>query len=77
MIGGASSLSQQPPHWAILASAILIAFVAAALPIEAVASAADIMFLLLFIQVLVVLIALRRKRICAEGPAGGTGSGIS
>ena len=35
---------------------------AAALPIEAVASAADIMFLLLFIQVLVVLIALRKKR---------------
>jgi nucleotide-binding universal stress UspA family protein len=45
-----------------LASAVLIAFMAAALPIEAVASAADIMFLLLFIQVLVVLVALRKKR---------------
>ena len=42
--------------------AFLIAFMAAVLPIEAVASAADIMFLLLFIQVLVVLIALRKKR---------------
>ena len=53
---------RKTPHWAILASAVLIAFMAAALPIEAVASAADIMFLLLFIQVLWVLIALRRKR---------------
>jgi amino acid transporter/nucleotide-binding universal stress UspA family protein len=50
------------PHWAILASAVLIAFMAVALPIEAVASAADIMFLLLFIQVLLVLIALRKTR---------------
>jgi amino acid transporter len=50
------------PHWAIAVSAVLIAFMAVALPIEAVASAADIMFLLLFIQVLLVLIALRRKR---------------
>jgi nucleotide-binding universal stress UspA family protein len=53
---------RKTPHWAILASAVLIAFMAAALPIEVVASAADIMFLLLFIQVLVVLIALRKKR---------------
>lgn len=53
---------RKTPHWAILASAVLIAFMAAALPIEAVASASDIMFLLLFVQVLVVLIALRKKR---------------
>lgn len=53
---------RKTPHWAILASSVLIAVMAAALPIEAVASAADIMFLLLFIQVLVVLIALRKKR---------------
>jgi len=54
--------SKKTPHWAILVSAVFIAIMAAALPIEAVASAADIMFLLLFIQVLVVLIALRKKR---------------
>ena len=53
---------RKTPHLAILASGALIAFMAAALPIEAVASASDIMFLLLFIQVLWVLIALRRKR---------------
>jgi amino acid transporter/nucleotide-binding universal stress UspA family protein len=53
---------RKTPYWAILASAVLITVIAAALPIEAVASAADIMFLLLFIQVLVVLIALRKKR---------------
>ncbi len=53
---------RKTPHWAILASAVLIAIMAATLPIEAVASAADIMFLLLFIQVLVVLIVLRKKR---------------
>jgi amino acid transporter/nucleotide-binding universal stress UspA family protein len=53
---------RKTPHWAILASAVLIAFMAAALPIEAVASASDIMFLLLFVQVLMVLIALRKKR---------------
>jgi len=53
---------RKTPHWAILASAALIAFMAAALPIEAVASASDIMFLLLFIQVQMVLIALRKKR---------------
>jgi amino acid transporter/nucleotide-binding universal stress UspA family protein len=53
---------RKTPHLAILASSILIAFMAVALPIEAVASASDIMFLLLFIQVLMVLIVLRKKR---------------
>jgi amino acid transporter/nucleotide-binding universal stress UspA family protein len=54
--------ARKTPHKAILASAVLIAFMAVALPIEAVASAADIMFLLLFVQVLWVLISLRKKR---------------
>jgi amino acid transporter/nucleotide-binding universal stress UspA family protein len=54
--------TRKTPHLAILASSVLIALMAAALPIEAVASASDIMFLLLFIQVLLVLIVLRRKR---------------
>jgi amino acid transporter/nucleotide-binding universal stress UspA family protein len=54
--------TRKTPYWAILASSVLIAFMAAALPIEAVASASDIMFLLLFIQVLLVLIVLRKKR---------------
>jgi nucleotide-binding universal stress UspA family protein len=40
---------------------VLIAFMAVALPIETVASAANIMFLLLFIQVQAVLIVLRKK----------------
>ena len=53
--------TRKTPHGAIAGSAVLIAFMAVALPIEAVASAANIMFLLLFIQVQVVLIALRRK----------------
>jgi amino acid transporter/nucleotide-binding universal stress UspA family protein len=59
---GKVHVARKTPHWAILASSVLIAFMAAALPIEAVASASDIMFLLLFIQVLIVLIVLRRKR---------------
>ena len=43
--------TRKTPHGAIAGSAVLIAFMAVALPIEAVASAANIMFLLLFIQV--------------------------
>ncbi len=53
---------RKTPHWAIAGSAVLIAFMAVALPIEAVASASDIMFLLLFTQVLVVVWRLRKKR---------------
>jgi amino acid transporter len=53
---------RKTPHWAILVSSVLITFMAVALPIEDVASAADIMFLLLFVQVLMVVIALRKKR---------------
>ncbi len=52
---------RKTPHGAIAGSAVLIAFMAVALPIEAVASAANIMFLLLFIQVQLVLIVMRRK----------------
>ncbi len=53
---------RKTPHWAIAFSGVLIAFMAVALPIETVASAANIMFLLLFVQVQAVLIALRKKR---------------
>jgi amino acid transporter/nucleotide-binding universal stress UspA family protein len=54
--------TRKTPHLAIAASAVLIALMAAALPVEAVASASDIMFLLLFMQVLLVVVALRKKR---------------
>lgn len=50
------------PHWAILISLVIIVFMALSLPIEDVASAADIMFLLLFLQVNVAMIRLRKKR---------------
>ncbi len=53
---------RKTPHWAILASCVLSIVMAVTLPIEAVASAANIMFLLLFIQVQAALIALRKKR---------------
>ncbi|HUA69169.1 MAG TPA: amino acid permease [Candidatus Saccharimonadales bacterium] len=53
---------RKTPHWAILASGVLSVIMAVTLPIEAVASAANIMFLLLFIQVQAALIALRKKR---------------
>lgn len=47
------------PHWAILISGTLIAFVASVLPVKSVASAADIMFLLLFMMVNVTAIRMR------------------
>jgi amino acid transporter/nucleotide-binding universal stress UspA family protein len=50
------------PHWGILISLVIIVFMAVSLPIEDVASAADIMFLLLFLQVNVAMIRLRKKR---------------
>jgi amino acid transporter len=49
------------PHKALLWSGLLILFVALAIPIEDVAAAADIMFLLLFLQVNVAVITIRRK----------------
>jgi len=53
---------RKTPHWSILVSGVLSAFMAITLPIEVVASAANIMFLLLFIQVQAALISLRKKR---------------
>jgi amino acid transporter/nucleotide-binding universal stress UspA family protein len=50
------------PHWAILASLIIVVVMTLSLPIEDVASAADIMFLLLFLQVNLAMIRLRKKR---------------
>jgi amino acid transporter/nucleotide-binding universal stress UspA family protein len=50
------------PYWAIIISLFVIVFMAVSLPIEDVASAADIMFLLLFLQVNIAMIRLRKKR---------------
>jgi amino acid transporter/nucleotide-binding universal stress UspA family protein len=50
------------PHWSIFISLVIIIFMAISLPIEDVASAADIMFLLLFLQVNIAMIRLRKKR---------------
>lgn len=50
------------PHVAILFSLAIVIFMVIAFPLEDVASAADIMFLLLFLQVNHTLIRLRRKR---------------
>jgi amino acid transporter/nucleotide-binding universal stress UspA family protein len=50
------------PHWAISVSSVIIVLMAISLPIEDVASAADIMFLLLFLQVNLAMIRLRKKR---------------
>ncbi|MFW5900774.1 MAG: amino acid permease [Halodesulfurarchaeum sp.] len=51
---------RRTPHWAIMLSAILIAAMAVVLPIEAVAASADIMFILLFVQVNWTLIRMRQ-----------------
>lgn len=50
------------PHWGILVSLVIVVLMAVSLPIEDVASAADIMFLLLFLQVNLAMIRLRKKR---------------
>jgi len=50
------------PHWSIMVSLVIIVLMAVSLPIEDVASAADIMFLLLFLQVNLAMIRLRKKR---------------
>ena len=50
------------PHWAIFISLFIVVIMAVSLPIEDVASAADIMFLLLFFQVNIAMIRLRKKR---------------
>lgn len=54
--------SKHTPHWAILFSLVIVVFMALSLPIEDVASSADIMFLLLFLQVNLAAISLRKKR---------------
>jgi amino acid transporter/nucleotide-binding universal stress UspA family protein len=50
------------PHLSIVFSLLIVVIMAVSLPIEDVASAADIMFLLLFLQVNITLIRLRKKR---------------
>ncbi len=50
------------PHLSILVSALLVIGMALLLPIEDVASAADLMFLFIFMQVNVVVIRLRKRR---------------
>jgi len=51
---------KKTPHLAIVSSAVIVIFMALALPIEDVASTADIMYLLLFLQVNVTLIRMRK-----------------
>ncbi|MBE0593655.1 MAG: amino acid permease, partial [Gemmatimonadales bacterium] len=50
------------PHAAILFSTVLIVLMAVTLPIEDVAASADIMFLLLFVQVNIAVMRLRKTR---------------
>ncbi len=50
------------PHWAVGLSAVLIIGMALSLPIEEVAKAADVMFLLMFAQVNITLMTLRQRR---------------
>lgn len=50
------------PYRSIMISLVIIVLMAVSLPIEDVASAADIMFLLLFLQVNLAMIRLRKKR---------------
>ena len=53
---------RRTPHVAIGLSAVFIVLMALALPIEKVAAAADLMFILLFLQVNLALLILRRRR---------------
>jgi basic amino acid/polyamine antiporter, APA family len=53
---------RRTPHLSILASTVIVIAMAILLPIEDVASAADLMFLLLFMMVNIVVIVLRKKR---------------
>ncbi|MGB3714848.1 MAG: amino acid permease [Candidatus Promineifilaceae bacterium] len=50
------------PYWAIFLSAILIVGMGVSLPIEEVAASADVMFLLMFAQVNITVMTLRRRR---------------
>ncbi|MDZ7731004.1 MAG: amino acid permease [Natrialbaceae archaeon] len=51
---------KRTPHWAIGLSAVLIVVMALTLPIESVAASADIMFILLFVQVNWTVIKMRK-----------------
>jgi len=51
---------KRTPHWAIFLSAALIVVMALTLPIEAVAASADIMFILLFVQVNWTVVKMRQ-----------------
>jgi amino acid transporter len=53
---------KRTPHMAVFISVILIVLMALVLPIEDVAAAADIMFILLFLQVNWTLISLRKRK---------------
>jgi amino acid transporter len=53
--------TNKTPYYSIFFTYIIIAFMALALPIEAIAASTDIMFILLFIQVNMALIMLRYK----------------
>lgn len=53
--------STKTPYLALISSGALIIIMALAVPIEDVAAAADVMFLLLFLQVNVAIITIRRK----------------
>lgn len=50
------------PHWAVILSGGLMLIMAWLLPIEDVAAAADIMFLMLFMQVNIAVLTLRQKQ---------------
>ncbi len=50
------------PHYAIVLSLVIVIFMAVSLPIQDVATASDVMFLLIFLQVNLALIRLRKKR---------------
>jgi basic amino acid/polyamine antiporter, APA family len=54
-------VKKHTPIWAIIASSLLMIIMGLSLPIDDVAAAADIMFLLLFLQVNVTLMTLRKK----------------
>jgi amino acid transporter/nucleotide-binding universal stress UspA family protein len=61
--------ARHTPHWAVIFSGVLIILMPLLLPrIEDVASAANIMFMLLFSMVNVSVITLRRRRADAERP---------
>jgi amino acid transporter/nucleotide-binding universal stress UspA family protein len=50
------------PYWAIFLSGLLVIAMGLSLPLEEVAAAADIMFLLMFAQVNITIMTLRRRR---------------